>query len=132
MTYQTAAEALAAWDNGDIVTTVELGGLGPGYEQAIQVCAFEMIRDVLAAKVEARDDNQGAFEAVTDATVRRIDKQCCGFSGAQVGAAKWLAFRTLRDGWNSVIEKAREKDQTTMVSRTWPNVPAPTPEASSR
>lgn len=125
MTYETAEDALKAWDSGEIVTTVELGGLGPGYEQAIQVCAFEIIRDALAAGLAATDENKEAFSRLVDATVRRIDSQCGGFSGAQVGAAKWLAFRTMRDGWNHVIEQAREKDQTTMVSRTWPNVPAP-------
>ncbi len=125
MTFKTAAEALAAWDKGDIVTTVELGGIGPGYEQAIQVLVFEIIRDALAASVGATDNNIAALDVLVDKTVHRIDKQCCGFSGAQVGAAKWLAFRTMRDGWESVIAKAREKDQTTMVSRSWPNVPAP-------
>lgn len=123
MTYETAADALAAWDQGEIVTTVELGGMGPGYEQAIQVCAFEMIRDALAAKFRATDENITAFDRLTDATVRRIDRQCGGLSGAQVGAARWLAFRTLRDGWEAVITMARKKDQTTMVSRAWPNVP---------
>jgi hypothetical protein len=103
MTYETAADALAAWDGGEIVTTVELGGL----------------------KFVAVDDNIDAFSTLTDLTVHRIDQQCGGFSGAQVGAARWLAFTTLRDGWDVVIEKARKKDQTTMVSRAWPNVPTP-------
>src|SRR5256885_880394 len=126
MTHETAAEALAAWDSGEIVTTVELGGIGPGYEQAIQVCTFEIIRDALEAKLPATDDREEEFSALADATVHRIDHLCGGFSGAQVGAAKWLAFRTLRDGWGHVIEQARKKDQTTMVSRTRPDVPVPT------
>lgn len=42
---ETAADALARWDEGDTVFTVEMGGFGPGYEQAIQLLVFEMIRD---------------------------------------------------------------------------------------
>jgi hypothetical protein len=128
MTCQTAAEALAAWDAGEIVTTVELGGLGPGYEQAIQVLSFEIIRDALAANYMATDENIKQLDMLADATVHRIDSMCGGFSGAQVGAAKWLAYRTLRDGWGHVIAQAAKKDQTTMVSRTWPNVPVPITE----
>ena len=41
---QTALDALAAWDRGEHVWTVELGGIGPGYEMAIQTLAFELIR----------------------------------------------------------------------------------------
>lgn len=74
MTYETAAEALAAWDEGKIVTTVELGGLGPGYEQAIQVCAFEMIRDTLAAHLAATEENEKAFDTLTDATKKNTKK----------------------------------------------------------
>ncbi len=123
MTFATAKEALAAWDAGEIVTTVELGGLGPGYEQAIQVLAFEIIRDWPRTSVTNEDKDE--FQALADKTVHRIDDACCGFSGAQVGAATWLAFQTLRDGWETVLVKAREKDQTTMVSRSWPHVDLP-------
>ena len=40
----TAAELVAAWDRGDLVPTIEMGGLGPGYEQAIQVLMIELLR----------------------------------------------------------------------------------------
>jgi hypothetical protein len=41
-------EALAAWDRGDEVETVEMGGMGDGYEMAIQCVAFELLRGVQA------------------------------------------------------------------------------------
>jgi hypothetical protein len=41
----TAQEALSRWDAGDIVWTVSMSGMGPGYEQAIHVLVFEIIRD---------------------------------------------------------------------------------------
>jgi hypothetical protein len=123
----SAKDALAAWDAGEIVSTIEMGGMGPGYEQAIHVCVFEIIRDVDPAL--ATDDTKDAFRAQADATVHRISTtgHNLGFSGAQVGAAMQLAFRALRDGWRVTLEKAKEQDpdRITMVSRTWPHLDVP-------
>ena len=127
---KTAADALSAWDRGEIVTTVEMGGLGPGYEQAIQVLVFEIIRDVGAA-FNANDE--AGFRRRVDVTVQRIDQACCGFSGAQVGAASSLAFRALRDGWAEMLESAKRQcgdDRLTMVSRAWPHVEQPRRESA--
>ena len=41
---KTASEALARWDAGGSVFTLEMGGLGPGYEQVIHIVVFELIR----------------------------------------------------------------------------------------
>src|SRR5687768_3007466 len=38
---ETVEDALRQWDAGETVFTVEMGGLGPGYEMAIQGLAFE-------------------------------------------------------------------------------------------
>jgi hypothetical protein len=43
----TAAEALKLWDEGKLITSAELGGMGRAYEQAIQNTAFEIIRELL-------------------------------------------------------------------------------------
>lgn len=40
-----AGEQLRRWDSGDPIWTIEMGGMGPGYEQAIQVLAIEIVRD---------------------------------------------------------------------------------------
>src|SRR5688572_10010547 len=41
---KAACTALERWDAGQTVFTIELGGLGPGYEQCIHIAAFEAIR----------------------------------------------------------------------------------------
>lgn len=120
---ETAADALAAWDKGEIVHTVEMGGLGPGYEQAIHVLVFELIRDCGDAPLPAAGDKE-AWYSWGEATVSRIDAQCRGFSGAQVGAAQNLAARALKIGWRAMLNEV-PTDRRTMVSRAWPNVPLP-------
>ncbi len=128
MTYElyavTAAEALRQWDAGESVWSIEMGGLGPGYEQAIQVLAFEIIRDELGKELP----EPGHADRWGDVTVHRVnDWPGCGFSGAQVGAAKFIAYRFLRDGPKAALEayKKQEPDGERMiqVSRTWPHAP---------
>jgi hypothetical protein len=85
----TAHEQVARWDEGRTIWSIEMGGLGPGYEQAIQVLAVEITRDNLDKELPGEEN----YRDWGDDTVHRIDKQCGGFSGAQVGAAKQIAYR---------------------------------------
>src|SRR2546426_1913490 len=122
--FTTAREALAAWDQGDILWSVEMGGLGPGYEQAIQVLTFEIVRDYLDKPLP--DD--ASWQTWGDDTAHRInDWPGCGFSGAQVGAAKSLALRFLRDGHKATLDsmRAHDNDRLTQESKGWPHDPAP-------
>lgn len=119
-----AREQLRRWDAGDSIWTIEMGGLGPGYEQAIQVLAIEIVRDELDKPLPT-----DSLREWGDATVSRIDYQlpdgtwsCGGFSGAQVGAAKTLAFRWLRDGPAAILKTA-PSDRRIQTSKTWPHVP---------
>lgn len=123
--FETAREMLAAWDRGDNVWTVEMGGLGPGYEQAIQVLVMEIVRDHIDLPLPT-DQQWQEFGA---STVRRVDAwPGCGFSGAQVGAAKQLALRYLRDGHKATLDSMRQHDaeRLTQISRSWPHDPART------
>ena len=47
MEYSDNSELIIAWDNNDIISTISMGGISPGYEQAIQVGIFETIREVI-------------------------------------------------------------------------------------
>lgn len=104
----TAEDALKRWDDGRTVFTIEMGGLGPAYEQAIQILVFEMIRDNLAFKLpsESDPDFNAKLKDFGYAAVSRIDGQMGGYSGAMVGAAQNLAYRALRDGWGEMIRTA--------------------------
>lgn len=106
----TAHDALAAWDRGDVVWTVEMGGVGPGYEQALQILVWEIIRD------------GGKHEAA----VMRAGPGVGGFSGAQVGAARTLAGAFLERGYAQALAEVPQ-DRWIMVSRSWPRPPEVTP-----
>lgn len=114
---ETAADALARWDSGETVFTIEMGGLGPGYEQAIQMLVFEIIRDNITKPLpEPKSEESKTWG---DATVTRCDDQAGGYSGAMVGAVKHLAYRALRDGWEKTLNSA-PIDRYIQVSKNWP------------
>ena len=116
---QTAKDALARWDKGESVFSIEMGGLGPSYEQAIQILIFELIRD--NAEKPLPEPKSADAETWGDATVSRIDEDCGGFSGAQVGAARSVAYRAIRDGWEKMLESAPQ-DRRIQVSKSFPSL----------
>lgn len=118
---QTASDALARWDKGESVFTIEMGGLGPGYEQAIQILVFEIIRDYKAEELpaEGSDKLKEWFKSFGDSTVSRIDQRMGGYSGAMVGAAKQVAYRALRDGWEKML-KIVPDERKIQVSNSFP------------
>lgn len=121
---QTAADALNRWDDGKLVFTIEMGGLGPEYEQAIQVLVFEIIRDSLNVTLpdESDKDKMKTFSAsFGDSAVSRIDEKMGGYSGAMIGAAKYLAYRALRDGWEKTLKSAPD-ERRIQVSKDFPKL----------
>src|SRR5271166_5092790 len=63
-----AKEQLRRWDNGDSIWSIEMGGFGPGYEQALQICAIEIVRDNLGQPLP----DEKTWSTWGDATVARI------------------------------------------------------------
>lgn len=111
----TAKEMLARWDAGDTVWTVEMGGLGPGYEQAIHIFCFDIIRELVDSPMPSEDAD------VTKWLNDAADKVCKGkgYSGAQAGAAMSLAYKYLKRG--SAILATAPKDRLIQVSKEFPN-----------
>lgn len=119
MIAMNAKEQLLRWDAGDTVWSLSMGGFGPGYEQAIQVLAIEITRDNIDKPLPDPDTSAEWGEE----TVNRINESCGGFSGAQVGAAKWLAYQWLSIGPAALImSSVRDKDRKIQVSSFWPRV----------
>ena len=125
----TVQELLEAWDKGDIIHTIEMGGLGPGYEQAIQIAAVEFARGCKDMQGIIPNDKESTrrFREKCDEILRRIDNDLGGLSGAQYGAAVWLAFNwCFNGGPQAVIDRhkeAKQGDRVTMASRAWPKAP---------
>lgn len=125
-----AAEWLKRWDAGDTVWTIEMGGMGPGYEQAIQVTVAEVLRYLIENKIDFT--KQSDADAWKDLS-RDIDKSLwaskvindLGLSGSQAGAAKNLAIMLYKSGPVGVMTDERVKDRHIQASRQFPSVAAP-------
>jgi hypothetical protein len=136
---ETAAEALARWDAGDVVWTVEMGGLGPGYEQVIHIMAFEIIRELLSHEpldwtkadagnalpdYDARQRSEwGRFTNQIEAAVMPKVRGL-GSSGAQWGAAQNLAYIVVRKGWRKALDEL-PAERLIQIDRTWPRLEEP-------
>lgn len=126
---ETCAEMLEHWDAGYSVWSVEMGGLGPGYEQAIQVLAIECLRELVRADFqwtgEAMPDTE-RIKALLDPVAHRVGKwPGMGLSGAQVGAAMSIACMFHKQGPIGALEKLPkgDEDRKIQVSKTWPHEP---------
>lgn len=114
---KTVDDALAAWDANEVVPTVTIGGLGPGYEQCCQILMFEVLRAIR----DFADTNEVAVIEAANRVARRLNDDL-QFSGAQVAASIQAArvFRNL--GWKGALERAGER-RTIFVQRVFPQWP---------
>jgi hypothetical protein len=120
-----AADWLSRWDKGDSVWSIEMGGIGPGYEQAIQITAAETLRHLLKSKYDAaawKDKEQWSKdrEKIERALFDNETVGKLGLSGAQFGAALSLAINLYRDGPRGVMTHPDVKDRHIQVSRRFP------------
>lgn len=126
---RSALEAVAVFDRGEILSTVEMGGLGPGYEQCIQIGAIELIRKMAEKTLpdvegEETEATRKAWDGWADPELHEVDReQHLQLSGAQAGAIKSLAYRALRDGWDAMVESA-PADRRIQFSKHFPGMPA--------
>lgn len=122
-TLDKAADIVAAWDRGETVFSLSMGGLGPGYDQCIQVAVIELLRDQDGKDLPPRKDGAETPEEAEarrswgDDTIDRISSELGGMSGAQVGAAKWLAFQILTKGWQDVARRAKEHGEEDRIQQ---------------
>lgn len=92
----TAEQWLAKWDAGEPCWTIEMGGIGPGYEQCIHITAAEILRFLLSEKPDPKlwDDKAKWAEWRDKISAVVHSSEVCetlGLSGAQYGAAVSLA-----------------------------------------
>lgn len=118
---ETVSEALNLWDAEDSVFSVDMGGLGPGYEMAIQGLAFELMRAIRDAAF-TEWDNEEAMKHFEETVIEPVCLECDrkpwgGFSGAQVGAAKNLAACVCRKGYRVALEDEAVKDRLIQVCK---------------
>lgn len=124
---ETVDDALALWDSGAAVFSVEMGGIGPGYEQCIQVLAFELMR-LWKSEDWTGEPNQefsDRMRAAAEPITARVSKELGGMSGAQVGAAESLASCVLRRGYRNALRDPAVNDRQIQVSNRFPALSKP-------
>ena len=105
-----ATELLAKWDAGGNIFSVSMGGFGPGYEQALQIAVFEVLRYLLSGgTIETSENVLPSLSYL-------------GLSGSQWGAARSLANAFYMDGPCKVLEKFGD-DRRIQVSAYFPQAP---------
>lgn len=121
-----AADWLRRWDEGLTCWTIEMGGMGPGYEQCIHITAAEILRWLLAEKIDADmlEADANAFKAYRerrDAALRGNETiNRLGLSGAQHGAACNIAMQLYRRGPRAIMNDTAVKDRHIQVSKNFP------------
>lgn len=121
----SAADWLSRWDEGRGVWSIEMGGMGPGYEQAIQITAAEVLRHLLDAEYDsgawqAAETWQRDRKSIEDAGFANERVKTLGLSGAQWGAAVGLATALYRQGPRQIFTDPKIKDRKIQVSRLFP------------
>jgi len=124
-------EWLERWDAGTNVWSVELGGQGLGYEQAIQITVAELLRIVLDTNRDsskwAEKDSGSWKKDRPEIEVLALDNDVIknlGSSGAQFGAAMGMAARLHIYGPTKLFVEA-DNDRLIQVNREWPQSVGP-------
>ena len=119
-----AADWLSRWDADNSVWSIEMGGLGPGYEQCIQITAAEIVRELIKSGIDLDDENaRDKFNKKLDSLVmKRSPVKELGLSGAQWGAACNLASFIYKNGPRAMMRDERVKDRHIQVQRKFPQV----------
>jgi len=121
------SEWLSRWDEGKSVWSIEMGGLGPGYEQAIQITCAETIRHLLKKQYDESlwdEENDVVWKHDRDETESMSFEnpiiKNLGLLGAQWGAAFNLALKFYRNGPIKIMNDVAVKDRHIQVSRVFP------------
>jgi hypothetical protein len=122
----TPRDWLAKWDRGEACWSLEMGGLGPGYEQCIQITMAQILRHLVDAGYDATRwaDDTADRDAIqkfgfADETIKQL-----GLSGAQWGAALGLASALYMRGPIEVLSPPAMADRLILVSKNFPGVQA--------
>ena len=122
-----AADWLARWDAGKTIWSIEMGGLGPGYEQRIHITAAEILRHLLDVRYDhASWQDQDVWkrdrDAIEKASFKNPRIEALGLSETQWGAALSLASKLYMNGPRKIMNEPSTKDRHIQVSRNFPGL----------
>ncbi len=115
-----AKEWLKRWDEGKIVWSIEMGGLGPGYEQALQIAAVEVLRYFIESKFKKMIHDQKVHDLYDQFKEHKIIKSL-GLSGGQWGAAVYIARLLYSLGPIKIMTDPAYTNNKIQISKYFPN-----------
>ncbi len=120
-----AKDWLGRWDAGKTVWSIEMGGLGPGYEQCIHMTAAEILRFMLEKNYDSAfwEDSEiwkRDCDEIRGAIFKNEVISSLGLSGAQYGAALNLASHIYMKGPRAMMSNPDIKDRHIQVSKDFP------------
>ena len=128
MDYHTATseDALKAWDAGESVWSCDMGGMGPGYEQCIQIMGFAMLRAMIDNPPKDWNTLEGDawrdyWQMIDKVPAVKAVVEKLGPSGAQHGAALNIASVFAKNGYAKGMEMVPQ-DRRIQVSRNFPTL----------
>jgi hypothetical protein len=121
-----AVDWLKRWDEGRTVWSIEMGGLGPGYEQCIHITCAEILRVMLEGKFDHskwsdKDQWKRDRDAISDLVMAVPAVKALGLSGAQWGGALNVASNLYMHGPRKLLTDERVKDRHIQVSNNFPH-----------
>ncbi len=123
---ETAQDWLSKWDAGERVWSVEMGGIGPWYEQIIQITVAEILRALLALDIDKNKFdcdsvyNRECWESVASYHSVSDTMEKLHLSVMQFGAAKNLATNFFFRGPFVSLSDVAVKDRKILVSKSFP------------
>ncbi len=116
----TAKDALDKWDKGENVFTIEMGGLGPSYEQAIHIGVFEVIRELHNKKLPDSKTQGDLLQKTFDNVMFNNDIiKSLHLSGTQAGAITQVAYKAMTLGWRDMLSTV-PNDRRIQVTKSFP------------
>jgi len=102
----TNKEVVKKWKSGDTIWSVELGGLGPGYEQALQNFLFDLFAYLVKSKIPLKslsNDKKYSkrYEDICDKIAKGRE-----LTGAMVGSARATAYQFYKYGYAERMKTA--------------------------
>jgi len=112
----TLHEYIDAILNGETVESVEMGGISPDYENAIQHLAFcIMVRLKHQEPPKLAAERNRIVSAACNEAVDSLSASY-GYSGAQAGAARNLAHVFWNLGPTAALDKMRAEDKSRIIN----------------
>lgn len=122
---EDAKDWLTRWDSGKSVWSIEMSGIGPSYEQAIQIATTEVVRHLIEVDYDAdswydKEKAKEDYEIISKISSTNKVIKHLRLSGAMFEAALQLATKIYRDGPIGVMSDKQNKDRLIQVDRKFP------------